>query len=496
MKVQNIAISDGTYSNGKPVVKHYTAYLAINNECNTIFTISTGDLLLHRNAKLCLKTSTDSSALIKGVDEIFLAPRADFFPRPDLTTAISGNRTIKYGNGYGAILEKLIRRGSLAASEDSPNPIMNILQEGLNLSNGPDSIAQLNNIRSIIDYVFSKPHLLFSVLLILRNEAGAQHLFADAGNVPHRNQLILNMSRERVSFVDKLHSGTQFGIASYFHYDRGIYKSVFNLDIADYIIISISYYPTVSHSGVSYDTIRGYYDSRLGDYRYSVYSFHLWRHSLYGGFAGVVRGSGYADNGYTLRPECACKALKLQIDAQTQQEFKEGWYAVLHVPTAFYILLLYLAMEEQNREHNNKTINEALDRLNKIENNQDSVFYKKVIKLFTDEIGEDLFFKILKSGISHIRDMKIVVDRSNYRDYQNPLQMVWNFCKERFLLKTHAQIINRYKSYSSENNEITRKINRLENRINIVTNYIDNKFNSISNLYNRILQEEERFFHS
>jgi len=490
MILQNIAISNGNFS-----VKNYTVYLAANNACSSkFFEITYGDLLRHRNAKLCLRDSSASNVLIKGVDEIFLAPRADFFVRSDLTTL--SNSTTKYGNGYGAVTQKLIHNNVLVARSDPQNSITNILMEGLESHNPPNSITELTNIRNIIDYVFSKPHLLYSVLLILRNEGGAQHLFADGGNVPHRNQLILNMARERELFVNRLHSGTQFGIASYFHYDRGIYKSVFDLDIADYIIISISYYPTVSHSGVTYDTISSYYDSRIGDYRYSVYSFHLWRHSLYGGFAGVVRGSSYTNDGYTLRPECACKAMQLQIDAQTQQVFKEGWYAVLYVPTAFYILLLYLAMEAPNKKHDSRTINEALQRLNNIENHKDSPFYKKVIKRFTDEIREDIFFKILKLGTSYIRDMKVVVDRSNHRDYQNPLQMVWNFCKARFLLDTHKEIINRYRSYARTNNEVTNKINRLENRLNIVTNYIDNKFNSIGDIYDKILREEQKFFDS
>ena len=494
MILQNIAISNGNSS-----VKEYTVCLANNNACsNTFFNITYGDLLLHRNAKLCLRNSSASNVLIKGVDEIFLAPRADFFVRPDLT--ILSNSTTKYGNGYGAVTQELIRNNELVASPAPQNSTTNILMEGLEPPNPPaSSITELTNIRNIIDYVFSKPHLLYSVLLILRNEGGAQHLFADQGNVPHRNQLILNMVRERELFVNRLHSGTQFGIASYFHYDRGIYKSVFDLDIADYIIISISYYPTVSYSGVTYDTISRYYDSRIGDYRYSVYSFHLWRHSLYGGFAGVVRGSGYADDGYTLRPECACKAMQLQIDAQTQLVFKEGWYAVLYVPTAFYILLLYLAMEAPNSKHDSETINQALRRLSNIENKEDSLFYKKVIKRFTEEIRKELFFQILKSGISYIRDMKLIVDRSNHRDYQNPLQMVWNFCKARFLLDTHASIINRYRSYTdtnNANNEATIKINRLKNRLNIVTNYIDNKFKSIGDIYDRILREEQKFFDS
>jgi hypothetical protein len=491
MILQNVAISDGQSS-----VKKYTVYLATNNIYNgTFFNITYGDLLKHSHAKLYLSDSSTSSVIIKGVDEIFLAPRADFFVRPDLTTLSDG--VTKYGEGYGAVTDRLIYESGRLAEHAPQNPITNILLEGLNSPNIPNRIEDLSNIRNIIDYVFSKPHLLYSFLLILRNEGGAQHLFADKGNVPHRNQLILNMARERELFVNRLHSGTQFGIASYFHYDRGIYKSVFDLDIADYIVISISYYPMVSHSGVTYDAIRSYYDSRIGDYRYSVYSFHLWRHSLYGGFAGVVRGSIYASDGYTLRPECACKALLLQIDAQTQQTFKEGWYAVLYVPTAFYILLLHLAMEAPNSKHDSKAINEALKRLNNIENEKDSLFYKKVIKRFTDEIREDLFFQILKSGIRYIKDMKLIVDRSNHKDYQNPLQMVWNFCKARFLLDTHKAIIDRYKNYArtnNANNEVTRKINRLESRLNIVTSYIDNKFKSIGNIYDMILREEQKFF--
>ncbi len=512
MQIQQIAISRGTYSgegsNRKPVVEVYTPYLAMNNGCSKAFTVSTGDLLLHMDAQLCLRSSSDSSVLRTSVNEIFLAPRADFFPRPDLTIAVSGDRRIYYGNGRGAVLEELIKNGRLIAQPEAPNPIMNILMEGLSLPNGPNSIEQLNNIRNIIDYVFSKPHLLLSVLLILRNEADDQHLFADAGNVPHRNQLILNMSPERTSFIDKLHSGTQFGIASYYHYDRQIYKSVLNLDVADYVITSISYYPQVLHSNINhnsiYNSIRNYYDSLLGDYRYSVYSFHLWRHSLYGGFSGVVRGSRYASEGYTLRPECACKALKLQIDAQTQQEFKKGWYAVLHFPTAFYILLLYLAIEKPNSQHDSKTINEALNKLQNIKEDKNSSFYKRVIKRFTDEIGEDFFYESLRRGINDIIAIKRAVERSKY---QNPIQMLWNFCKEYIVIKTHNAIINRLQRYSNPNDQnATRKINATKNRINLITEYINNKFNSISSmnnefnsissLYNLILEKEKQFFDS
>ncbi len=493
MQIQSIAISRGNYENGEPVVHVYTPYLAMNNGCSTQFTVPSGDLLKHIDAKLCLRSSSDSSVVTTSVKDIFLAPRADFFPRPDLTIA-SASRRIKYGNGRGTVLEELIKNGRLVAQHDPPNPIINILMEGLNPPNSSNSIEHLQQIRNIMDYVFSKPHLLLSMLLILRKEAGDQHLFADAGNVPHRNQLILNMSSERVSFVDKLHSGTQFGIASYYHYDRKIYKSVFNLDIADYIIISISYYPTVSHSNINYETIRSYYDSLLDGYRYSVYSFHLWRYSLYGGFAGAVIGSGYANDGYTLRPECACKALKLQLDAQTQQEFKEGWYTALHFPTAFYMLLLYLAMEKSNSPHDNKTISEALNKLSKIEDEEhnNSLFYKQVIKRFTDEIEKSTFYNIVKRGVRYIMDTKAVVDRSRY---QNPLQMLWNFCKEYIVIRTHDKIINRYERHiNSNDSSVSAKINALRSRIKVVTDYIDSKFAAIDQLYKQILLEEKKFF--
>jgi hypothetical protein len=111
MILQNIVISNGGSS-----VKKYTVYLATNNTCSgKVFNITYGDLLQHRDAKLCLRDSSASNFLIKGVDDIFLAPRADFFPRPDLTTAISSNSTTKYGNGYGAVTEELIRDNQLVA---------------------------------------------------------------------------------------------------------------------------------------------------------------------------------------------------------------------------------------------------------------------------------------------------------------------------------------------------------------------------------------------
>ena len=483
MKLETVAISNGK---GGGEYDTYTVYLAQNNNCGNAFTIYNGDLLYHIDAKLCLRSNKDSSILIKSVAEIFLAPQANFFPIPGVTKAVAGGKEYPYGNGRGIIQEQLIENNRLIKQAESENPITTILMEGLNSSNPLNSIEQLSNIKSIIDYVFSKPHLLLSVLLILRNEGGAQHYFADAGNVPHTNQLILNMHHTRTNFADKLHSGTQFGIASYPHYGRRVYKSVFDLDIADYIIISISYYPTVSQGDIGYQDIVRYYDSKLNDYRYSFYSFHLWRHSLYGGFAGVVIGSGYSTNGYALRPECACKAMKLQIDAQSQQVFKKGWYAVLHFPTAFYILLLYLAMELPDKQHNNKTVREALDKLNNIENN--SPFYQKVIKRFADEIGEEVLREILKAGIDHIKSM------TNNFQYKNPLQMLWNYCKEIIVAKTHNKIINRYQEYAPNSN----KIPKLKERLRIVTEYIDNEFKSINNrldnLYNQILREEKKFF--
>jgi hypothetical protein len=489
MKLQNIAISNGTHdSNGNPVFTTYTAY--IDERAGKFLEIYRDDLLYHIDVNLYLRSSSNSNALTKSVREIFLAPRADLFPRPDLTNAILGSERIRYGNGQGTVTEKLIENNRLIAHAEPQNDIINILMEGLTSSAPPGDITQLNDTKRIIDYVFEKPHLLFSILLILRTEAGSQHLFRDAGNVPHRNQLILNMSSNRSSFADKLHSGTQFGIASYFHYGRRIYKSVFDLDVADYIIISISYYPTVTHGNVTYSAITNYYDSRLGDYRYSVYSFHLWRYSLYGGFAGVVGGTNYANNGYELRPECACKALRLQIDAQSQKHFKEAWYAILYFPTAFYILLLYLAMEKQNDKHDRNTIDNALKRLSQIEKEKDSPFYKKVIKRFTDELSERDFFHILKEGISFIQRTKEAVDRSRDPNYQNPLQMLWYYCKRIIVDKTHKEIIKRYRNHAPGSN----KIPKLERRLDIVANYIDEKFKSIKSLYDQILQEEQKFF--
>jgi hypothetical protein len=486
MQVQNIAISDGTYRDNKPVVYTYTAHLAVGNQCNNIFTIESGDLLKHIDANLCLRSSSESSVLFSNVKDIFLAPKANFYPRPDLTMAISSGKKVYYGDGRGVILDRLVDSGRLVAQEESINPITNILMEGLNSTNTLSNIEQLTNIKSIIDYVFTKPHLLLSVLLTLRNEGGAQCLFADAGNVPHRNQLILNMSPSRINFADKLHSGTQFGIASYFQYGRRIYKSVFDLDIADYIIISISYYPTVSQGNIERPDIVNYYDPLLDGYKYSVYSFHLWRHSLYGGFAGTVRGTTYVNDGYTLRPECACKALKLQIDAQQQQHFKEGWYAILYFPTAFYMLLLYLAMEvkEHPDKHNNKVINAAINKLEKIKGETDSTFYKKVIKLFVEELG-NVFFEILRKGIDYL---KIIANYS--KNYKNPLQMLWNYCKGIIVVPTHKGIIDRYKIYAPNSN----KIDKLRERTNMLTEYIDNSFESTSGIYTQILREEKKFF--
>jgi hypothetical protein len=488
MKLHNIAISNGTHDiNGNPVFTTYTVHLNVNNQCNQDFTINSGDLLHYRTAKLCLK-APNSSTLVKSVSEIFLAPQANFFPRPDLTIAMLGNKSIQYGNGWGTITEKLIHNNSLVAQAEPQNAITDILMEGLTSSTPPGDITQLRDTQRIIDYVFENPHLLFSVLLILRTEGGSQHIFRDAGNVPHRNQLILNVSRN--NFADKLHSGTQFGIASYHHYHRRIYKSVFDLDVADYIIESISYYPTVTYGNVTYSDIANYYNSRLGGYRYSVYSFHLWRYSLYGGFAGVVRGTNYANNGYELRPECACKALRLQIDAQSQTHFKKAWYAILYFPTAFYILLLYLAMEKQNDKHDRSTIGKALEKLRKIENEKDSPFYKKVIKRFTDELGEDVFFEILRKGISFIQSTKEAVDQSRDPNYQNPLQMLWYYCKRIIVNKTHEEIIKRYREHDPNSD----KIPKLKRRLDIVTNYIDEKFKSIKGLYEQMLSKEQEFF--
>jgi len=375
MKLEIVGISNGTGGDG---YKTYTTHLAVGNQCNNIFTINRRDLLKHIDANLCLRSSSDTSVSFSSVKDIFLAPKANFYPRPDLTVAISSGKKVYYGDRKGVVLDKLMGNNGLVVQEERMNPITNILMEGLNSTNTPNSIEHLTNIKSIIDYVFTKPHLLLSVLLILRNEGGAQHIFDDAGNVPHRNQLILNMSPSRINFADKLHSGTQFGIASYFHYGRRIYKSVFDLDIADYIITSISYYPTISQGDIERQNIATYYNSLLNDHRYSVYSFHLWRYSLYGGFAGVLRGTDYANKGYDIRPECACKAMKLQIDAQNQKSFKKGWYAVLHFPTAFYILLLYLAIEvkEPPDKHDNKVIKTAIGELRKIKDETGSTFIK------------------------------------------------------------------------------------------------------------------------
>jgi hypothetical protein len=153
-------------------------------------------------------------------------------------------------------------------------------------------------------------------------------------------------------------------------------------------------------------------------------------------------------------------------------------------------------MEKPNSKHDNKAIDEALKKLNNIQSNRDTLFYKKFIKPFTDELGETLFFEFLKSGIRDIIDMKRLVDRSDYRDYENPLQMVWNFCKVRFLLRTHNKIIDRYQNYATRDQRFATKVNALKKRIDIVTNYIDDKFKSIGGLYNTILREELRFFDS
>jgi len=292
--LKKVSIRDGTYSNGEPVVITYNVYDSADSKQPGVFIGA--DLLWSKNLQLYLKreNNINSSTITISVTDLFLAPKASFFLVTDMNKANwavqteNGLRPVPskesyYCRGSTPVKSELIRSNSLGnslvAQAPPANPIINLLNDS-------------TQVKQVIDYVFSKPPLLFSVAAILRNEAGDQHLFADAGNAPHPDQLIINQNR--YNYEDKLHSGTRFGIASYYLYAKRIYKSVFKLDIGDYIVISIAYYPVVNPpetNNVTLSNITDYYNNTIGDYRCSIYSFHLWRHALYGGFVGVA-GAG------------------------------------------------------------------------------------------------------------------------------------------------------------------------------------------------------------
>jgi len=364
--LEKVSVSNGTYNNGAPVVIKYNVYNSADSKNPGVFL--SDNLLMSRDLTLYLKqeNSSDNSNIVTiTVNDLFIAPKASFFLITDMNKACYATKTGEsislgskgpyYCNGRNPVKSELIRGNRLVQQVPEENTITSLLNN-------------LQHVKQVIDYVFSKPPLLFSVGAILRNEAGDQHLFADAGNAPHLHQLVINMESNRQGFWNKLHSGTRFGIASYYLYAKRIYKSVFKLDIGDYIVISIAYYPMVkppetSHVGIS--DIFGYYNSRIGDYEHSIYSFHLWRHALYAGFVDAA-SVDYYNNGYKLRPECACRAFKLMLDAQQQPEYKKGWYHVLVYPTAFYLLLLFLATTKPNEPHNKAATEKAIEELRAI----------------------------------------------------------------------------------------------------------------------------------
>jgi hypothetical protein len=300
---------------------------------------------------------------------------------------------------------------------------------------------------------------------------------------------MINMEINRQRFWDKLHSGTRFGIASYYLYAKRIYKSVFKLDIGDYIVISVAYYPLVKPpetNDVGLSDILSYYNNRIGDYRYSIYSFHLWRHALYGGFAGVA-GGDYYNNGYTLRPECACRAFKLMLDAQQQPEYKKAWYHVLVYPTAFYLLLLFLATTKSNEPHDKVVTEKAINELRiifKEENNIESKIqneeYKKIVRRFIEEIGKGDLKTIMQEGLT-----SVWWNSKEVPNYDNPIQMLWKYCMNKIVKPVHQKT----KSDISDD-VLSRRMSELEE-------YINNKIESIksnSEIYRQILQKELQFF--
>jgi hypothetical protein len=470
--LEKVAISNGTHNNtGQPVVTTYNVYNSADSKQLGVFLKA--DLLWSRNSVLYLKPENDSSnssPISIKVSDLFFAPKASFFLVTDMNRAnwaiTTGNemkpgaQVSYYCNGRNPVKSKLIQGGNIVEQAPAANSITALLNDE----------AQ---VKQVIDYVFSRPPLLFSVAAILRNEDGDQHLFADGGNAPHPYQLVINQSRQNDS--DKLHSGTRFGIASYFLYAKKIYKSVFKLNIGDYIVISIAYYPVVNPpetNDVTLDNITGYYNNLIGNlenYKCSIYSFHLWRHALYGGFVGVV-GGDYYSNGYKLKPECACKAFKLLLDAQTQADFKGSWYHVLYYPTAFYLLLLYLATTKSNQKHNKGETHNAINDLMRIfsasnvEEEIQNNTYKKIVRKFIDAMGERDLKIIMKKGLQYVRSNSELL-----KDYDNPIQMLWTYCMKKV-------------------------VGKVETRNNAIENYLNNKIQATNSIYQQILQREVQFF--
>jgi len=475
--LEKVAISNGTYNNErKPVVITYNVYKTY--DCKQLGVFVGADLLWSKDTVLYLKPENDgnnSSPISIKVSDLFFAPKADFFLVTDMNKARGAtkrgqnisftSREPYYCDKKYAVKSELIRGINLVEQAPEANPITYLLDnEGA--------------VKQVIDYVFSKPPLLFSVGAILRNEDGDQHLFADAGNAPHPDQLKINMERNRRDYDKKLHSGTRFGIASYFLYAKRIYKSVFKLNIGDYIVISIAYYPVVNPpetKDVEINNITGYYNNLIGNsenYKCSIYSFHLWRHALYGGFAGVA-GGDYRNNGYTLKPECACRAFKLLLDAQTQPEYKRSWYHVLYYPTAFYLLLLYLATTKSDKIHNEQETNNAINDLmhifktsSDIEKQIQNDAYKKIVRRFTDEIGEKHLKIIMQEGLGDVR-----ANSNAVKKYDNPIQMLWKYCMEKIVTKVQP-------------------------RNNTIEGYLNNKIKDTDRIYRQILQREIQFFNT
>jgi hypothetical protein len=469
--LDKVVISNGTHNNRQPVVTTYNVYASTNSQQPGV--LVGADLLWSKNLQIYLKRedAITSPLISTNVSELFLAPKASFFLVTDMNKAdwaVPGENGLRpdpsrvsyYCNSRNAVKLELMRGNRIIEQAPEPNPITNLL------NNSAD-------VQRLIDYVFSKPPLLFSVAAILRNEAGDQHLFADAGNAPHPYQLKINQNRQNYS--DKLHSGTRFGIASYYLYAKRIYKSVFELNIGDYIVISIAYYPVVNPpetNDVTIDHITRYYNNLISDlenYKCSIYSFHLWRHALYGGFVGVA-GGDYYNNGYKLKPECACKAFKLLLDAQTQAEYKRSWYHVLYYPTAFYLLLLYLATTKSDKTHNKVVVNNAINELmgifseSDIEKQIQNDTYKKIVRKFIDKIGVRDLRIIMQKGLTYIR-----ANSNALSGYDNPMQMLWKYCMENI-------------------------VERVQPRNNTIEGYLNNKIKDTDRIYRQILQRELQFF--
>lgn len=480
--LEKVAISNGTYDGGKPVVITYNVYQLPNSQqpgikinCDLLHCINTTLYLRPENS------TSNSSPININVRWLFIAPNASFFLITNMNTAKWLNPQPmlgpdpKYCNGSNPVKLELIRDNRLVIQAPAQNRITDLLNS-------------LTDVKQVIDYVFSKPPLLFSVAAILKNEAGDQCLYSDGGNAPHPYQLIKNMEQNGQNFWDKLHSGTRFGIASYYLYAKRIYKSVFKLDVGDYIVLSIAYYPVVKPpetSDVGLGDITGYYNSLIGSvpqYNCSIYSFHLWRHALYGGFAGVV-GGDYSQRGYTLKPECACKALKLLIDAQKQMEFKNAWYHVLYYPTAFYLLLLYLATTQPDQIHDKSKTQKAINDLKRIfssnrvlEDIQNDT-YKNIVKRFFDEVGEREMKTIMLEGLQNV-----LVTSQSVNSYTNPIQMLWKYCMKHIVKRVHDKNRTNYGD--------------LGYRMKNIEEYLNNKINNTDNIYKQTLQRELQFFNS